>query len=254
MEANKWNEIEHTYIHFYRKECRPAYLFQEAKRLKHAEIEVAHLDQYKKHLETKIQFKPEDLPQFTFGGSENQKNYIDHYNALPKIVPIYGLAEGKDSRGGSNVKNEFRNLAVNPKAAIFSLRSYPRIVSNSHFKYLYEFAPTNAIDGSFDKGRYWKPNRRTDLWLTIEFGREVEVEKAILALALTKGQKKTWSNAVLEFSDGSKQNIALKITDQPQTFSFAKRKTSFVKLTGLTEQFPLSENGITEFEVWGRDL
>ena len=254
MEANKWNEIEHTYIHFYRKECRPAYLFQEGKRLKHAEVEVAHLDGYKKYLENNVQTKPNDLPQFTFGGSENQKNFIDHYNALTNTVPIYGLAEDKDSRGGSNVKNDLRNLAVNPKAAIFSLRSYPRAISNSHFKYLYEFAPINVIDGSFDKARFWKPNRRTDLWLTIEFGREVEAEKVILALILTEGQKKTWSKAVLEFSDGSKQEIVLKNTDQPQSFDFAKRKTSFVKLTGLTELFPLSENGIAELEVWGRDL
>ena len=50
MEANKWDAIVHTYIHSYRNQCRAAYLFQEAKRLRHAEIELAHLDFYRQHL------------------------------------------------------------------------------------------------------------------------------------------------------------------------------------------------------------
>ncbi len=254
MEANKWDKIEHTYIHSYRKDCRPAYLFQEAKRLKHAEMEVVHLDKYKKHLENNMQFKPEEFPQFTFGGTDNQKKFIDSYNNRSSEVPIYGIAEGKNARGGSNVKNIYRNLALNPKASVFSLRSYPRAVSNSHFKYLYEFAPTNVINGSINDEKYWKPNRRTDLWLTIEFGREIETDKAVLVLKLAPNQKKTWRKALLEFSDGSKQEIELKNTSDPQSFVFSKRKTSYVKLTDLCEHFPISENAIDEFEIWGRDL
>lgn len=38
-----------------------------------------------------------------------QQQFVDDYDRLPSPVPIYGLAEGKDARGGSNVSgNEVR--------------------------------------------------------------------------------------------------------------------------------------------------
>ena len=35
-------------------------------------------------------------------------------------------------------------------------------------------------------GGYWRPARRTDLWLLVEFGREVETERVVLVLHLQR--------------------------------------------------------------------
>ena len=255
MEANTWDRIEHTYIHTYRKECRPAYLFQEAKRLAHAEIEVAHLDKYKEHLEKNVSFEPGEFPEFTVGGMANQRKFVDAWNNLPNTVPIYGLADGKDARGGTNTPNETRNLAQHPGADVFSLRSYPRAVANSHYKYLPEFAPSAVIDGvkEGEKIAYWRPNRRTDLTFCIELGREVETDRVTIALHRPDESGRTWKSGVLEFSDGSRVPITFEQRGGDQTFTFPKRSTAFVRLTELQQDFPLTSNGIDEFEIWGTD-
>ncbi|MDO5581823.1 MAG: hypothetical protein Q4G69_11900 [Planctomycetia bacterium] len=256
MEANKWDKIKHGYIHFYRDQCRPAYLFQEKKRLKHAEMEVAHLDLFTEYLRTGRNFSSDAFPQFDFGGKDLQKKFIEDWLARPETLPIYGFAEGKDARGGSNVKNIVRNLAVNPKADTFEARSWPFASSNSHWKYLYEYSPAAVIDGQV-KGKNipsWRPNRRTDLWLKIDLGREAETDRVVIRLILDPKSKKTWSKANLEFSNGHCVKIDLKYTEDPQEFTFPKEKTRWVKLTGLHEDFPLSDNRIAEFEIWGKDV
>ena len=109
-----------------------------------------------------------------------------------------------------------------------------------------------AIDGKRDGGG-WRPDRRTDLWLNVEFGREIIAQKVVLTLALTPGQGTTWTSATLEFSNGEKQDIALRCTAEPQTFTFPAKTCSSVKLTNLKQAFPLTDNGVSEFEVWGTD-
>jgi hypothetical protein len=190
-----------------------------------------------------------------------QRQFVEAYNQLPNTVPIYGLAESQDARVGSNVKgNGVRNLALNPQAATFQLRSYPHVTSNSHFKYLPEFSPSSVIDGNAAAGEetpqvpYWRPNRRTDLWLKIEFGRMVETGRVVLYLRKLPNQKKTWSSATLEFSNGHKVPIALKNTATAQEFVFPNQLTAWVKLTELRETSPLGDNGVTEWEVYGKDV
>lgn len=227
MEANTWDHMTHTYIHFYRGQCRPTYLFQEAKRLRHAEIEVANLRLMQGEKDVPI---PEVL-----GGMDAQKAFVDAYENLPHTVPVREAAPGE-------------NLALNPDATVFSLTSFPWAEANSHWKYRYEFAPTNAIDGKPET--FWKPNLRTDLWLKVSLGKERTVTKAVIRLHLEPGQQKTWSTAALEFSDGTKLPIQLQCTPDPQVFTFPAKTCTWVKLTDLQETFPLSVNGISEFELY----
>lgn len=233
---------------------RQIYLYFETKRLRSAELELEHLDKYLRHLDEGREFRPSDFSQYTFGGRSVQKRFIDDYDRLPATVPIYGLAQGRDARGGSNVVgNEVRNLAVNEDASTYYLRSYPRVTSNSHYRYRPEFSPNHVIDGKRSSDRYWRPARRTDLWLMVEFGREVETERAVIVLHQDEGQTKTWTGAALEFSNGEKVAVELKNTSEPQEFTFPKQKCTWVKLVDLREQFPLVDNGIVEFEVYGQD-
>jgi hypothetical protein len=154
MELNYWDKLNHavhcglTPWYVYRDKMRQMYLYFEAKRLKYAELELEHIDKYLQHVDHSVDCAPTAFGQYTFGGRRVQKQFVDDYDNLPSTVPIYGLAEGEDARGGSNVAgNEVRNLAVNEDAYTYHLRSYPRVTSNSHYRYRPEFSPNNAIDG-----------------------------------------------------------------------------------------------------------
>ncbi len=261
MELNYWDELDHathsglTPWYVYRDKMRQMYLYFEAKRLKSAELELEQVEKYLRHLDECVYFHPASSGKYAFGGRRVQKQFVDDYDRLPTTVPIYGLAEGKDARGGSNVAgNEVRNLAVNDDAYTYHLRSYPRATSNSHDRYRPEFSPTRAIDGRRTSAEYWRPARRTDLWLKVEFGREVETEKVVMVLHRNEGQERTWTGAALEFSSGKRIPIELINTSQPQEFTFSKQKCTWVRLVDFRERFPLVDNGIVELEVHGKDL
>ncbi|MDR2439355.1 MAG: hypothetical protein LBE12_08310, partial [Planctomycetaceae bacterium] len=139
-------------------------------------------------------------------------------------------------------------------ATTHQVRSYPHATSNSHHKYRAEFSPKNLIDGNKSSdSSFWQPDPRTDLWVKVEFGREVSVEKTVIHLKKIPDSQKTWTSASLVFSDGSKFPITLKHTEEPQEFVFPAKKTNFVQLTDLKESFPLGINGITEWEIFGQD-
>jgi hypothetical protein len=88
----------------------------------------------------------------------------------------------------------------------------------------------------------------------VEFGRAVETERVVIVLHQNDAHDKTWTGAALEFSNGEKVLIALGNTSQPQEFTFPKQSCTWVKLVDFRGRFPLADNGIAEFEVFGRDL
>ena len=260
MERDTWDQLRHdihsalTPWYVYRDKMRQIYLYFEAKRLRGAEIELAHLRNYVRHITEGTDFSIDAFPRYDFGGQETQKRFVDTIDALPRTVPIFGLTEGVSSRGGSNVVgNPVRNLAVNPNAYAYHLRSYPRAVSNAHERYRPEYSPIWVLDGRTDNGKFWRPGRRTDAELTIEFGRAVEIDKAVLTLHLDENQTKTWESAALEFSDGSTVDLKLAPTALAQEFTFPKVITDRVTLKNLSERFPLGDNGVAELEIWGQD-
>jgi hypothetical protein len=150
--------------------------------------------------------------------------------------------------------NEGRNLALNKEDYAYHLRSYPRATSNSHDRYRPEFSPIHAIDGQRASKACWQPARRIDVWLMVEFGPDVETERIVVVLHRRDGQQKTWTDATLEFSNGDRVPIELRNTSDPQAFAFPKQKCSWVRLADFRERFPLGDNGIAEFEVYGKDL
>jgi hypothetical protein len=260
MELNYWDELNHavhsglTPWYVYRDKMRQIYLYFEAKRLKSAELELEHMDKYLHHLREGVDFAPTAFPQYTFGGQRVQQQFVEAYDRLPSVVPIYGLAQGRNARGGANVEgNPLRNLACNKDAYAYHLRSYPRATSNAHYRYRPEFSPCRAIDGQHDANAYWRPGRRTDMWLKVEFGRDVETERAVVVLHRNAGQERTWTGATLEFSNGVKVPIELANTSAPQSFAFPRQNCVWVRLADFREPFPLGDNGIARFEVYGKD-
>jgi hypothetical protein len=246
MEANRWDAIvqPRQYLHRYNDLLRPAYLFQEAKRLRHAVIECADLEAWKKGDDT---YTTPDV----LGGMDRQQTFVDAYTNLVNCVPIVGLAAGRNTRGGTNASgNETRDLAENPTATIFSLTSFPWATANSHWRYERRFAPTCVLNGN----GWWRPNRRTDLWLKVDLGRQAALDEVVITLHLNEGQAKTWKSATLKFSDGSSLPISLTCTAKPQVFPCPGRKASWVMVTDLKEDFPFSDNGIARVSLNGRDL
>lgn len=67
------------------------------------------------------------------------------------------------------------------------------------------------------------------------------------------GTDKNLEKAQLEFSNGEKILLTLQCTDKPQEFVFPMQKCSWVQLTDWEEPFPLSENGVAEWEFYGKD-
>ncbi len=261
MELNYWDKLNHAthsaltpwYVH--RDKMRQVYLYFEAKRLKSAELELEHRDKYLRHLHEGAEFAAADFPRYAFGGRSVQEQFIADYDRLPLTIPICGMAQGKDARGGSHVSgNPVRNLARNADAYAYYLRSYPRATSNAHYCYRPEFSPSCAIDGRRAASGFWRPGRRTDAWLLVELGREVEVERVVIVLERPEGQEKGWTGAALEFSNGVRVPVELSNTADAQTFAFAKQKCAWVRLVDFRERFPLGDNGIAEFEIYGRDL
>lgn len=189
---------------------------------------------------------------FTAGGRDAKKQFIADWIARKGEWPLFGQKTGSE-----NIR---RNVALNPKATQGEATSFPHALTNSEYAFMDCYAAKNVMNGRKENKGHgekfpsWGPNKRTDLWLTIDFGRLVEVDQVVLYLRADFPHDSCWKSAVLEFSDGSRVPIELKKTAEPQEFTFDKRQTTFVKITDLQEDRPLGWCGLTEVEVWGQDV
>lgn len=155
----------------------------------------------------------------------------------------------------------YRNLALNS----FDIRGetdyYPHATSNSECRNESFYAARNAIDGYKSNSKHgkwpyqaWGPDMRDDLWLKIDFGKSVEVDKLVI---VNRAQyydlhDSYWKEAIVRFSDGSSEKIKIKETALPQEIKITKHNTSWVEFTDLKG----NENkwcSWIEIEIWGRD-
>ncbi len=207
------------------------------------------------YLHSLFVMNPDGTNQTEFYGNNSQfPAAILHARSVPRSTKVIAIAGAHhiDQRGKLIMID--RNVGIQAGVGINHLRSYPRVTSNSHYRYRPEFSPNNVIDGRRASDEYWRPARRTDLWLMIEFGREIQTERVVLVLHQREGQEKTWNAATLEFSNGEKVPVTLKNTPEPQEFAVPKQTCEWVRLIDFQERFPLADNGIVEFEVYGKDL
>lgn len=239
MEANCWNLHEYAHYCYYM--------------LKRSNSEAMVADNIAKLIDSKKEGTDPGFDQFAqlnFGGVEDREEFFkvfaNHY--VPSVARRVGSL------------NVYRNLAMNPKDVQLDsplVTLYPHATSNSEYAYLDEFSAKNAIDGKKDNRGHgpafpsWGPNLRTDLWLNIEFGCDVEIDKAIIYLRADFPHDGAWKSGTLEFSDGTRVDIELKETSEPQVFTFPKRRVRSVKLTNLKTDFPEKWHGVTEIEYWG---
>ncbi len=154
-----------------------------------------------------------------------------------------------------------RNLALNPYDVRGLSTFFPHATTNSECREDPVFAARNAIDGSTGKGGHggwpdqsWGPDQRTDLWWKVDFGRLVEIDKLVLTVRSDFPHDKVWSSATLLFSDGSTEKITLRAVKESQSFTFEKRKASWVELTDLVQEKPPGWCALSEVQAYGHEV
>jgi unsaturated rhamnogalacturonyl hydrolase len=157
---------------------------------------------------------------------------------------------------------DYRNVALNPADTTNrEPASFPHATSNSEYNQ-HEFAARCAIDGSrrnddVHRSGSWGPQKETNIWWRLDFGRPVEIDK--LTLYLRAGWKPEkdphdsyWQETTVGFSDGSTEKLELKQVATGQEFSFAPRTVNWLVLKNLK---PAVDKwcALCEFEAWGHD-
>jgi hypothetical protein len=154
-----------------------------------------------------------------------------------------------------------RNVALNPCDVRGETTFYPHATSNSECRKQAEFAARNAIDGDGRNTKHggwpfqsWGPDKRTDLWWRVEFGRPVAVDQLVLTIRADFPHDRHWHKGVIVFSDGSREAISIEKTAEAQTFAFTKRTVESLKITDLVQAEPLGWCALSEVDVRGVDV
>ena len=121
------------------------------------------------------------------------------------------------------------------------------------------FAARNAIDGIYENDAHgiwpyqsWGINRDPNAALTLDFGRPVTIDELRLTLRADFPHDAWWTQATVEFDDGSREVLELKKSAAPQCFAIAPRTVKSLKLFELIKaEDPSPFPALTQIEAWG---
>lgn len=153
----------------------------------------------------------------------------------------------------------YRNLALNPADQHREVHTFPHASANVETRGESVFEARNAIDGvraNLSHGEWpygsWGINRRADAEMTIDFGREVTIDRLVFYLRSDFPHDSWWTQATVTFSDGSREIIPLTKTSEGQSFTIAKRTVSSLVLSDLIKaDDPSPFPALTQLEVYG---
>lgn len=154
----------------------------------------------------------------------------------------------------------YRNQALNVYDNHDNCNSYPHASANVETRGEAVFAARNAIDGvkaNSAHGQWpyvsWGINRNPYAVLRIDFGHEIETDKAIIYLRADFPHDNWWKEVTLAFSDGSTVAAQLEKMATGQTVTYPKRTVSWVefkKLIPAETQSPFP--ALTQLEIYGK--
>ena len=152
-----------------------------------------------------------------------------------------------------------RNLAFNCYDQHGDTGYYPHASANVETRGEAVFAARNAIDGIFENnshGEYpyqsWGINRDPNAALTLAFGRPVTLDEIRLTLRADYPHDNYWTQATLEFSDGSREVMPLTGSRTPQRLQFAPKTVEWLVLKELIRaEGPSPFPALTQIEAWG---
>lgn len=155
----------------------------------------------------------------------------------------------------------YRNVAFNPYDGPSNTALFPRAWATAETPGISAFAARCAIDGekaNWSHGAWpftsWGINRDPTACLTIDFGREVVVERAAIYLRADFPHDSWWTSAILRLSDGSERTVALQKTGAAQVVDLAQERTSWIKVFALEKADDVSPfPALTQLEIWGAD-
>ncbi|MGM9902619.1 MAG: hypothetical protein ACI32O_01650 [Enterococcus sp.] len=155
----------------------------------------------------------------------------------------------------------YRNLALNPHDQKEDTGAYPYAFANVETRNDATFFACNAIDGIYanhSHGSYpfqsWGINQQADATMTIDFGREVLLDKVVFTWRADFPHDSYWEKVTLYFEDGTASTFSTKKTAAPQSFSFAPIKTRRVVFGDLIQgSDPSPFPALTQIELWGKN-
>lgn len=139
---------------------------------------------------------------------------------------------------------------------------YPHATANVETRNEAVFAARNTIDGQTDNKGHgvwpfesWGTWQREDAELSVDFCREVEVDKIELYLRADFPHDTYWNALTIVFSDGTKKDVELIKTSNGQYIEFDKKKINWIKLINFKmADEPAEFAALTEIKVYGIDI
>ena len=153
----------------------------------------------------------------------------------------------------------YRNIALNPCDRHGVDKYYPHAKANLVTREDPCFFERNAIEGVIHNeghGNYpyhsWAGGAREDLEYTIDFGREVEIDKLVFFLRADFPHDTWWKSVEVTFSDGTSLTAEFEGKAEGQEVSFPKTVTKTVFLHHFKQvSTPLSWAALTQIQVYG---
>lgn len=154
-----------------------------------------------------------------------------------------------------------RNLALNPADQHGDHGCYPHAHANVETRGEAVFAARNAIDGiqaNESHGRWpfesWGINMQDDAEITLEFGRPVDFDTIVLCTRADFPHDNWWTEADIEFSDGTKERLTMEKSVAPHRFSIVRKNITWLKLGRLIKaDDPSPFPALSQIEVYGTE-
>lgn len=157
---------------------------------------------------------------------------------------------------------QYQNLAFNPHDQKQANGAFPHATANVETRDEAIFFAKNAIDGKYGNhshGSYpftsWGINQQADAQVTVEFGREVWLDRVRLLLRGDFPHDSYWTEVTLAFSDGSQLTMPTTASLDFQTVTFPAKCTTKLTLKHLQKAPDASPfPALTQLEAFGWNL
>lgn len=157
--------------------------------------------------------------------------------------------------------NYYRNMAYNVCDQHEIEHLYPHATANVETRGEAVFAAQNAIDGitvSNCHGEWpyqsWGINRQEDARIRIDFGREILADTVVIYLRTDFPHDNWWQQVSLEFSDGSRMDVALQRMEGAQKISIGNKKITWLEMCDMKKSAEISPfPALTQIEVYGTE-
>ncbi|MFI3170106.1 MAG: carbohydrate-binding protein [Faecalibacterium sp.] len=140
--------------------------------------------------------------------------------------------------------------------------AYPHAFANVETRNEAIFAARNAIDGVSTSGGHgpypyqsWGINQQADAQITVDFGRAVDIDAIAITLRSDFPHDNWWHRVCLQFSDGSRETIALQKTGDAQYFPMIKNGINSITMCEMLkdETDPSPFPALMQLEAFGTE-